>query len=175
MWYLILKLWKSFDNESLLLFLMHRWWRLTLDLKRVNKCLANIKFVLLSVCPVYEALLALTYLTPLSLELFYLFMPSAVCLFVYSPHPAPFPTPVAPLPPPVPQLARLTGQACPVVAPKTPYECQHEGLASTCWSPGVRDTDCPGHGLCCFDGCVNICIAQQAARWFIDKNKHIHS
>ena len=91
MWYLILKLWKSFDNESLLLFLMHRWWRLTLDLKRVNKCLANIKFVLLSVCPVYEALLALTYLTPLSLELFYLFMPSGCVSLCLQPSPCAIP------------------------------------------------------------------------------------
>ena len=28
---------------------------------------------------------------------------------------------------------------------------------STCWSPGVNDVDCPGHGLCCFDGCSNTC------------------
>ena len=32
------------------------------------------------------------------------------------------------------------------------------GRRSTCWSPGVRDTDCPGHGLCCFDGCANTCV-----------------
>ena len=27
-----------------------------------------------------------------------------------------------------------------------------------CWSPGVPDLDCPGSGLCCFNGCVNVCI-----------------
>jgi len=74
-------------------------------------------------------------------------------------HPAPFPTPVAP-PPPPPPVFRTTGQGCPVIPPKTPYECT--GQASTCWSPGVRDTDCPGHGLCCFNGCVNICHAGEA-------------
>ena len=31
------------------------------------------------------------------------------------------------------------------------------GQASTCWSPGQRDTDCPQNGLCCFDGCANTC------------------
>ena len=36
------------------------------------------------------------------------------------------------------------------------------GRRSTCWSPGVRDTDCPGHGLCCFDGCANTCVGQAA-------------
>ena len=37
------------------------------------------------------------------------------------------------------------------------------GRRSTCWSPGVRDTDCPGHGLCCFDGCANTCVGQQSS------------
>ena len=30
---------------------------------------------------------------------------------------------------------------------------------STCWSPGVRDLDCPGQGYCCFDGCAATCLA----------------
>jgi len=29
---------------------------------------------------------------------------------------------------------------------------------STCWSPGVPDTDCPNNGLCCNDGCANTCL-----------------
>ena len=49
---------------------------------------------------------------------------------------------------------------CPRIAPKSPVECA--GQASTCWSPGVKDTDCPSHGLCCFDGCVNICQSPPA-------------
>ena len=49
---------------------------------------------------------------------------------------------------------------CPHIAPKSSLECT--GQASTCWSPGVRDTDCPSHGLCCFDGCVNICQSPPA-------------
>ena len=28
---------------------------------------------------------------------------------------------------------------------------------SQCWSPGSRDTDCPNHGLCCYDGCAYTC------------------
>merc|ERR1711935_340524 len=29
---------------------------------------------------------------------------------------------------------------------------------SQCWSPGVPDLDCPGSGLCCFNGCINVCL-----------------
>ena len=29
---------------------------------------------------------------------------------------------------------------------------------SECWSPGVPDVDCPGNALCCFNGCINICV-----------------
>ena len=28
-----------------------------------------------------------------------------------------------------------------------------------CWSPGKKDTDCPEHGLCCYDGCAYTCYA----------------
>ena len=82
-------------------------------------------------------------------------------------HPAPFPTPVAP-PPPPPPVFRTTGQGCPVIPPKTPYECT--GQASTCWSPGVRDTDCPGHGLCCFNGCANKCLKPTKC---VEKNQKV--
>ena len=44
---------------------------------------------------------------------------------------------------------------CPAVTPQG--SCQ--GRRSNCWSPGVRDTDCPGHGLCCYDGCANTCVS----------------
>ena len=37
--------------------------------------------------------------------------------------------------------------ACPAASPLSPAECA--GSVSTCWSPGQRDTDCPGAGLCC--------------------------
>ena len=33
-------------------------------------------------------------------------------------------------------------------------------LQSTCWAPGAPDLDCPNHGLCCFNGCSNVCIPQ---------------
>jgi len=49
-----------------------------------------------------------------------------------------------------------TNQGCPNTAPLPRDQCA--GKVSVCWSPGVRDTDCPGHGLCCFDGCVNLCV-----------------
>merc|ERR1711953_668253 len=38
------------------------------------------------------------------------------------------------------------------------------GAVSTCWSPGQRDTDCPGNGLCCFDGCADTCDGQPAVQ-----------
>ena len=37
-------------------------------------------------------------------------------------------------------------------------------VKSTCWSPGVNDVDCPGHGLCCFDGCANTCRNEKATQ-----------
>ena len=40
------------------------------------------------------------------------------------------------------------------------------GSVSTCWSPGQRDTDCPGNGLCCFDGCANTCDGQPIGKLF---------
>ena len=46
---------------------------------------------------------------------------------------------------------------CPPVTPKTPAQCK--GQRSNCWSPGVRDLDCPGSGLCCYDGCANTCVS----------------
>ena len=46
---------------------------------------------------------------------------------------------------------------CPPVTPRTPAQCQ--GQRSNCWSPGVRDLDCPGSGLCCYDGCANTCVS----------------
>ena len=51
-------------------------------------------------------------------------------------------------------------QGCPNVQPLPRSNCA--GRKSVCWSPGVRDTDCPGHGLCCYDGCVNTCGAVAA-------------
>ena len=49
---------------------------------------------------------------------------------------------------------------CPQVASRGSAECA--GQRSTCWSPGVRDLDCPSSGLCCFNGCVNICEGPQS-------------
>ena len=50
----------------------------------------------------------------------------------------------------------VVNQGCPNTIPLPRASCT--GRVSTCWSPGVRDTDCPGHGLCCYDGCVNVCF-----------------
>ena len=50
----------------------------------------------------------------------------------------------------------INDPVCPGVRPRAPAQCR--GQRSNCWAPGVRDTDCPGHGLCCYDGCANTCL-----------------
>ena len=47
---------------------------------------------------------------------------------------------------------------CPPVSPRSPAQCR--GQRSNCWSPGVRDLDCPASGLCCYDGCANTCVVR---------------
>merc|ERR1719350_2352007 len=54
----------------------------------------------------------------------------------------------------------ISDPVCPPATPLSPGQCV--GQKSTCWSPGVRDTDCPGHGLCCYDGCANTCVTSRA-------------
>jgi len=56
----------------------------------------------------------------------------------------------------------LQDPQCPDVIPKSPQQCK--GKLSNCWSPGVRDTDCPKHGLCCYDGCANTCVSQHQSQ-----------
>jgi len=53
----------------------------------------------------------------------------------------------------------LENPTCTQVSPMSPRECK--GHLSNCWSPGVRDTDCLGNGLCCYDGCANTCYTDQ--------------
>jgi len=55
----------------------------------------------------------------------------------------------------------LSSEACP--APFLGKTCTGNEK-STCWSPGVNDIDCPGHGLCCFDGCANTCHNEKDAQ-----------
>ena len=48
--------------------------------------------------------------------------------------------------------------SCPInVWPLPTNFCRGRRQKSQCWSPGVRDTDCPNHGLCCYDGCAYTC------------------
>jgi len=75
---------------------------------------------------------------------------------------SPPPVHAHPPPPPPPAPLRRSAGGCPQVSARTPYECT--GQSSNCWSPGVRDTDCPNHGLCCFDGCANVCQNSPPAR-----------
>lgn len=54
--------------------------------------------------------------------------------------------------------ARYTRQTenCPLIHAKDPSACV--GAISECWSPGQLDVDCQnGAGVCCFNGCVNVC------------------
>ena len=60
----------------------------------------------------------------------------------------------APARPPPPQPRPLFNGVCP--PPKPNRKCEY--VKHQCWSLGVPDVDCPGHGLCCFDGCVNSCV-----------------
>ena len=45
---------------------------------------------------------------------------------------------------------------CPEFTLREKTECHK--IHHQCWSPGVPDEDCPHHGLCCFDGCNNVCL-----------------
>ena len=45
--------------------------------------------------------------------------------------------------------------SCPLVG--TNVKC-HYHEKNQCWSPDVPDVDCPGSALCCFNGCVNVCM-----------------
>jgi len=56
---------------------------------------------------------------------------------------------------------QLSSEVCPV--PPLGKSCSGN-VKSTCWSPGVNDVDCPGHGLCCFDGCANTCRNEKATQ-----------
>lgn len=59
--------------------------------------------------------------------------------------------PLPPQPSPRPSFVRT-------VCPPADKDVKCEYVKHQCWSPGVRDQDCPGEGLCCFNGCVNICL-----------------
>ena len=65
------------------------------------------------------------------------------------------------------------------IAPKTPVlgvcppiqrnvKCEY--VQNTCWSVGTPDVDCPGNGLCCFNGCANHCLP---APNFLPSNFHV--
>ena len=41
-----------------------------------------------------------------------------------------------------------------------PSVTQCAGQVSNCWSVGEPDVDCPNLGLCCFNGCANVCQSQ---------------
>jgi len=51
--------------------------------------------------------------------------------------------------------------ACPVVASLPISQCA--GQENSCWAIGQPDVDCPNYGLCCFNGCANVCSAEGPA------------
>jgi len=61
------------------------------------------------------------------------------------------------------QFLRITtaSSACPRTAGLPLSQCG--GRVNSCWSVGQTDVDCPNHGLCCFDGCANTCVATPIA------------
>ena len=47
---------------------------------------------------------------------------------------------------------------CPTVPHVSNVHCSPKYSVDQCWVPDRPDTDC-GDGLCCFDGCRNVCFA----------------
>ena len=62
--------------------------------------------------------------------------------------------------PPKESYAKPHFAVCPHFTLREKEECPT--IKHQCWSPGVPDQDCPYHGLCCFDGCINVCINAHA-------------
>ena len=55
---------------------------------------------------------------------------------------------------PKPQRIRPNfASSCPPV--RKNVQCEY--VKHQCWSLGVPDLDCPGNGLCCFNGCNYMC------------------
>ena len=60
-----------------------------------------------------------------------------------------------------PDQDRNTKKTYNVVCPSLneTIHCDHyKGIQHQCSQPGISDTACPGNGLCCNNGCINICI-----------------
>ena len=65
----------------------------------------------------------------------------------------------------IPEVKVVAPETCPPpLNPLLTHECA--GAISNCWSPGYHDTDCPNHGLCCFNGCANICLNDSYGKIF---------
>ena len=58
--------------------------------------------------------------------------------------------------PPKESYEKPHSAVCPHFTLKEKTECHK--IHHQCWSPGVPDADCPYNGLCCFDGCNNVCL-----------------
>ena len=59
---------------------------------------------------------------------------------------------------------------CPDFTLRERHECHN--IQHQCWSPGVPDADCPDHGLCCFDGCSNICSDYKPAGFHVPSHSN---
>ena len=71
-------------------------------------------------------------------------------------------------PQPKPRVPTFVRTVCPY--PDKDAKCEY--VKHQCWSPGTPDVDCPGSGLCCFNGCVNVCLASPSPSQPIFSNFH---
>jgi len=46
--------------------------------------------------------------------------------------------------------------------PPSKEKCDPATSIANCWSPGSEDVDCLNHGLCCYNGCANVCLESPA-------------
>lgn len=53
------------------------------------------------------------------------------------------------------QVLQQRPTECP---PPSMESCDPATSIANCWSPGFKDVDCLNHGLCCYNGCANVCL-----------------
>jgi len=57
------------------------------------------------------------------------------------------------------QLSKERPTECP---PPVMDSCNPATSIANCWSPGSEDVDCVDNGLCCYNGCANVCLDSPA-------------
>ena len=66
-----------------------------------------------------------------------------------------------------PAASFFTTTACPPADKNV--KCEY--VKNQCWSRGTPDIDCPGEGLCCFNGCNNVCLRPSSP--YLTKHFHV--